>query len=246
MTIVDGCAVGVVLISTIIGCVRGLTREVLALCAWLGAIASTWMCWPLARHLFEGWIANPMLAGGATIIALFVLFLILFSLISYFLSNLIRHSWMGGVDRSLGSLFGVIRGASILCVLELVLSTFLIRAYHPEWLKKAHCAPLVYQGSDIIYSLLPSSIHQILVEQRSKLQPVIQNNTTVSAFSASAALQAGVSNIEQMARLEPKRMLVQEGYSKKQRQDMERFLSQDPISGEELPKEIELTPSSGD
>lgn len=242
MTMVDGCAVGIVLISTIIGCVRGLTREILALCAWSGAIASTWMFWPLARHLFEGWISNPMLAGGATIIALFILFLVLFSLISYFLANLIRHSWMGGVDRSLGSLFGVVRGAAIVCALELILSTFMIRAHHPELLKNAHCAPLVYQGSDLLYSLLPNSVHQSLAEQRAKLQPVIQNNTTVSAVSvASGALQTGVSNIEQMARLEPKRMLVQEGYSKKQRQDMERFLSQDPVAGSEVSKETERT-----
>ena len=243
MTIVDGCAIGVILISTLIGCVRGLTREILTLCAWAGAVASTWMCWPLARHLFEGWISNPMLAGGATIIALFVLFLVLFSLISYFMANIVRQSWIGGVDRSLGALFGVARGAALLCALELGLSTFMIRAQHPLWLKNALCAPLLYQGSDLLYSLLPERAHQALAEQRAKLQPIIQNSTTVSAVAAASGTLATANNIEQIARLEPKRILIQEGYSKKQRQDMDRFLNQEAVTEPTPPTAPEAQPT---
>lgn len=236
MTLVDGCAVGIVFLSTIIGCVRGLTREILTLCAWAGAIASTWMCWPLARHFFEGWIENPMLAGGATIIALFILFLILFSLISYFMANIVRHSWMGGVDRSLGALFGVARGAIFLCSLELALSTFMVRSHHPAWLQNAHCTPLLYQGSDLLSSILPSWAHYALNEQKAKLQPAIQNSVASAVVANATGALQGVANIEQMARLEPKRIPIQEGYSKKQRQDMDRFLSQ-----ETAPVEAPLT-----
>lgn len=240
MTLVDGCAVGTILLSTIIGCVRGLTREILTLCAWTGAVASTWMCWPMARHLFEGWIENPMLAGGATIIALFILFLILFSLISYFMANIVRQSWMGGVDRSLGALFGVARGAVLLCALEIVLSTFMMRSQHPVWLQSAHCTPLLYQGSDLLATVLPAWINQSLNEQKAKLQPIAQSNvaSTVVVNAAVGALQGtnAVASFEKMARLEPKRMPVQEGYSKKQRQDMDRFLSQEPT-----PAEVPLT-----
>lgn len=236
MTLVDGVAVGVVFISTVVGVVRGITREVLSLFAWSGAIASTWMCWPLARHFFEQWIENPMLAGGATIIALFLLFLILFSLISYFLSNLVRQSWMGGVDRALGSLFGVVRGATLLCFFELGMAMFIPRGQYPAWLSEANCAPLLYQGSDLLYQILPSRLHLAVEEQRAKIQPTLQGT---AAAVATTAVQAGIhaaqtsvhthspANIENMARLNPKRIPVQEGYSKKQRQEMDRLLSQE-------------------
>lgn len=228
MTVVDGVAVGIIFVSTVVGCVRGLTREILSLFAWAGAVASTWMCWPLARHFFEKWIENPMLAGGATIVALFLLFLILFSLISYFLSSIVRQSCMGGIDRALGSLFGVVRGAVFLCAFELAMGTFMARPQYPAWLTQSHCAPLLYQGSDLLYRLLPHRVHEAINEQRIKIQPALQG---AAATAVQATVQAAAAlptqSIENMARLQPKRMPVQEGYSKKQRQEMERLLSQE-------------------
>lgn len=226
MNIVDALAVGIVFISVVIGCVRGVTKEILTLFSWIGALTSTFLCWPWARHVVRGWIQHPMLADGATIVVMFIMFLILFSLISYFLANIVRQSWMGGVDRALGALFGVGRGVFLLCSIEITLSTFLMRQQHPEWVKSAHCAPLIYQGADALYAVLPQRFQQSITEQRVKSH-FSQDELMASSTNALVGGKEKVAqSIEAIARLNPKVMPVQEGYSKKQRQDMERFLNQ--------------------
>lgn len=220
MTTFDACVIALIIVSTLIGCLRGFTRETLSLLSWAGATTSAYMFWPVTRHIARQFITHPMLADAATIVALFIVFLILFSLISYFLTNLVRQSCMGGIDRSLGSFFGLLRGATFVCVFEIVMSLFILRPNHPDWIKNAHCAPLVYNGSDALYKILPTKWQQDIEQQKGKYQ---ESQKPSQNSSTEDTIQKAMSVLE-MARLNPKSAPVKEGYSKKQKQDMDRLL----------------------
>jgi membrane protein required for colicin V production len=234
MNVIDYSVFGVVLLSALMGLVRGFTREILSLISWTGAIVSTLMFWPLVQHIARQFIEHPMLADGATILALFILFLILFSLISYFLSNIVRNSALGGIDRSLGSLFGVFRGMALICLIELFLSCFVSRVNQPDILKDSKFSEHIYKGSDVIFTILPDSLQHFIRQQQAKYADSANSpSKTFKEATAAAIIEHAQDTVDEMASLKPK---TQKGdpnspenkanYSKKQRQDMERLLLQ--------------------
>lgn len=235
MTIIDYSVFAVILLSALMGLVRGFTREVLSLISWAGAVTSTLMFWPLVQHVARQYIDHPMLADGATILVLFVLFLVLFSLISYFLSNLVRQSMLGGVDRSLGTLFGVFRGMAVICLIELFISCFVARAQHPDILSQSKFAGHIYKGSDLLFNILPQTLQDFIRQQQAKYAEGGISPTKLGSQAAVDALmsQAQVS-VNEMAALKPKATTPSPeqaeenpNYSKKQRQDMDRLLLQE-------------------
>lgn len=241
MNVIDYAIIGIFILSSLIGIMRGLTKEVLSLFSWVGSIAATFMFWPLARHIARQYISHPMMADGATILCLFVLFLVMFSLISYFISNLVSSSFLGGIDKSLGLLFGVIRGAVIICLLELVISCFVIRPNHPSIIKDSRFSALVYRGSDIMFHILPTSIQDFITQQQAKygLTPG-ETEKTVNKVTAEAVRQAlpplienSKQKVEDIAGLKPKVAETNEtksSYTKKNKVEMERLLKEEALS----------------
>ena len=64
-------------------------------------------------------------------------------------------SALGPLDRSLGLVFGFLRGALLICIAWLVLLWILPREDHPKWLKEARALPLVERGSVMLTTLIP-------------------------------------------------------------------------------------------
>ena len=64
----DICLLGVCRLSSIIGFVRGFTREISSVGGWLGAAVGTTYLFPLIRWHIRALVPNPliadMLAGG--------------------------------------------------------------------------------------------------------------------------------------------------------------------------------------
>jgi len=169
MTLFDGIILGVALLSALMGLVRGLTREVLGLASWIGGLSLTFMGMPFAQIIARRYIQNGMMADVSAAVGLFLLFIILFSVISHVLSGLIKHSVLGGIDRSLGLLFGVGRGIVVLCIFQLLVSYFIPRQKQPADFQNNRFAPMIYKGSDLILNLLPQQIAMKMFEQRQKL-----------------------------------------------------------------------------
>ncbi len=168
MTIFDGIILGVTLLSALMGLVRGLTREVLGLLSWVGGVSLTFICMPFVQIIARRYIQNGMMADVAAAVGLFVIFLILFSMISHVLTGFIKDSILGGIDRSLGFLFGVSRAIVIFCVFQLMVSCFIPRHKYPIDFQHNRFAPMIYKGGDLIMSLLPHQIAVKIYEQQQK------------------------------------------------------------------------------
>lgn len=158
MNIIDIAIIGFVILSGFIGLTRGLTREVLGLFTWLGAAIITYLVYPHVLYIAEGYFSNATVASGVTIAAVFILSVILLNIISQLISSVIQESALGGIDRSLGFVFGLLRAVVFLAAAELIVSSFLSRSEYPRIFKDAFVSDHIYQASDTLASILPPEV----------------------------------------------------------------------------------------
>lgn len=120
MTAFDFVMLGLVLVSVAISIWRGLVREVVSLLSWLAAL------WVAARFsvVFSDWllavITNPSARHITAFVALFLGTLIVLELLGMLLANLLHTVGLGFVDRTLGAVFGLARGALLAWILVLL------------------------------------------------------------------------------------------------------------------------------
>lgn len=162
--------------STIIGLVRGFTKELLSLFSWGGAISLTYVLLPIGRGFVSPYIANPMMADLVAGICIFVVLLILLSIIASIIAGHIHESSFRGVDRSLGFAFGILRGVAVICAAELGFSVFFPRQLQPPVVQSARFIPMVRKGGNTLLQFLPTSVRQMIIEQAIRVEAQLKNN----------------------------------------------------------------------
>jgi membrane protein required for colicin V production len=149
--------VAVLAISGLLAFARGFLREILSVGAWVGAAVATIYGLEPARPFLRQYIGEPLLADGITGVVIFVVTLGLLSTLSHMLSRNVRNSALGALDRSFGLLFGLLRGAVVICGLWLVFALFVAQQDRPDWITEARSLPLVEAGAKVILDLLPGA-----------------------------------------------------------------------------------------
>jgi membrane protein required for colicin V production len=165
--ILDLVVLGVVLISALLAAVRGFTREVLAIVAWVVAAAAAWYLHPMALPLVQQYISNGTVALAATIGAIFVVTLIVVSIITVQISDLILDSRIGALDRTLGLFFGAARGF-LICVIGWAFLGWLLQGKEPEWATASRTRPAMENTRDNIIAMLPENAEALLQRLRKK------------------------------------------------------------------------------
>ena len=156
MTGFDFAAIAILLISLLLGLWRGLVYEVLSLLGW-----------PLAfvlSKLFAGNVAPllPMAQEPVRITVayalVFVAALIVWSVLVWLLSRLVKAIGLGWLNSALGGLFGLLRG--VLVVLVLVWLAGLTHIPEQPFWRTAHLARTAEDAALLTKALLPDSIAQ--------------------------------------------------------------------------------------
>ncbi|HEY1992401.1 MAG TPA: CvpA family protein [Gammaproteobacteria bacterium] len=144
MTPADYAILIILFVSAVLGLVRGFLREVASLLVW---VLGFWLAVRYAAFLGEQFkfIKTPedrLLLGYGLVL---LLTLIVSTVVGMLLKKLVESSGAGVGDRSLGTLFGVARGAVIVTTLILVGEMAL--APPPPWWRDSklipYAAPLV-------------------------------------------------------------------------------------------------------
>lgn len=128
----DYAVIGVLVVSVAWGLWRGLVREIVSLLGWLVAfLSASLFAGPLAVHLPDS-IPTPELRAVAAFLGIFIAALVITTLLGVVLSHLVKAVGLGGLDRTLGALFGVVRGVLVLVVIAL-LSGLTSAPVQPWW-----------------------------------------------------------------------------------------------------------------
>ncbi len=153
MNTLDYIVIGVIAFSAIIAFLRGFVREMLTIGSWIAASLVTLYGFPTFQPKFETWISSKLAADIACAIVLFLTTLVIFSLISHAIAKFVRGSALTAVDRSLGLLFGLVRGA-VLVSLAYMLMVYL----DPGIVRGARTEPMMARGAEILRSWAPKEL----------------------------------------------------------------------------------------
>jgi membrane protein required for colicin V production len=235
----DMIVIGVVVLSGLFAFVRGFVREALSILAWIVAGAVAYYGFDSFKPTVEHFVSNPLAAQVVTGGVLFVVSLLVFSVVVGMLSSRVRASSLGSVDRSLGLLFGLARGALVICLAYLV-TAHLIAPGHwppkpeelPPWIAQASLRPYLESGATALAGLIPGKIldkgTNAAATAGQKLQDAAQAGGL--ATQASDALKNAQDSFEALRQPpQPQQQQPQQpatGYTDEQKREMNRVFEQ--------------------
>ena len=164
MTWVDLVVLAVVAISALLAFMRGLVREVLGLGAWVGAIFAGVWALPRVRPQFQEWLGVSPWVDPVAFGVTFIISLIVLMLISRWVSALVRASPIGGLDRTLGLVFGIARGAALVILAYIAAGMVVQVDRWPDPVLNAESIGPVYQGARWVVDRLPADYRPRLYE----------------------------------------------------------------------------------
>lgn len=120
MTAFDVVVIVVIVLSALIGLWRGVIREVFALAAWIASIVCMFLFGDKLGTLLPIAQDTPWLRSLAGYALVFVGMFVALSVAGFLFSKVVNAIGLSFVDRALGMMFGVLRGALIVVLLVFV------------------------------------------------------------------------------------------------------------------------------
>jgi membrane protein required for colicin V production len=154
MSWVDYSILGILALSVLVGVLRGFVREVLGLATWIGAAAMTYFFGGYVAHQLVPVISAPevrLIAGQAL---LFIGSLFLGALITHLIGALVRESPVAPVDRTLGGMFGFVRGVAAL-VIVVMLADASVATREQRWWNESVLIPPLLPLATTVRSWIP-------------------------------------------------------------------------------------------
>jgi membrane protein required for colicin V production len=162
-----------VLISAILATARGLTREILSLVTWAGSAALAAYMYFKHPDIARSYINDPRIADVATVAVTFIVCLVVLHLITMRIADFVVDSRIGPLDRTLGFVFGVLRGI-VIAVVVVIFGLYLFTnkpplpgetpdySQLPEWAAQSKSLPFLGNiGEDLIAALPPNLVEQV-------------------------------------------------------------------------------------
>ena len=163
MIAVDYIILAIVVISAIMGLVRGLLREAIAVITWFLGIVLAWMfADSLAAHL-GGVLENSPMRIWAARVVIFVGVLLVGGAVSVIVGHYVRVSMFSGLDKFLGFVFGIIRGVVIVGAFTIAIQTLRMDE-DPRW-KSSRLLPYAEGVADALRGIVGDKLERL---ERSK------------------------------------------------------------------------------
>lgn len=160
----DYLILGVLLASMLLGMVRGFVREAVSLLAWLGGLWFAWRYAPLLEPYLGGMVGEPPVSTWTARIVIVLGVLLLGWLAAGLLGYFLRHSALSVmVDRLLGSLFGMLRGAVVVAVI-VMLGQF-VELGRVDWWQRSRLLPYASELAGWIQSFAETGL-KVLADQQ--------------------------------------------------------------------------------
>lgn len=170
--LLDIIFIAILVISTLIGLIRGAIREILAL---VGLVIAIYLAFSFSDTVAKNYVATFFEAPKISYIISFILIIVVslfgIALVNLFFSQLLRASGLSFVNRFLGMLFGVVRGVLIASIIALVLN-FIPGLVNKNWYTDSAMAPVFRSIANQALAYLPREINDYLDSTKQKVSEV--------------------------------------------------------------------------
>lgn len=171
ITLLDILLLAVMLISGLLAMIRGFMREILSIAAWGLAALATLYAYPRLLPIVKQYVNSDMVAAGITVVGVFLLTLLVVSIITVRISDMILDSRVGALDRTLGFLFGLGRGLIIVVVAFLFFAWLVPDRSQPEWVKSAKSKVVLQSTGQWLMSMLPDDPESTILKRLKRPKP---------------------------------------------------------------------------
>src|SRR5580658_7978296 len=177
VTILDLVLLAVMLISGLLAMVRGFMREILSIAAWGTAALVTLYSFSKLLPTAKTYISNDTVASLVVVGGVFVGTLIVVSIITVRISDMILDSRIGALDRTLGLLFVVV---------AFLFFTWLVPdKQRPDWVTAAKSRVVLQGTGDWLMALLPDDPENTILKRFKKNKPEDEQTDADPAAPAS-------------------------------------------------------------
>ncbi len=165
ITLLDLILLVVMLISGLLAMIRGFMREVLSIAAWLIAALVTLWAYPRLAPIAQHYFSSKMLSIAISVGAVFLLTLLIVSIVTVKVSDMVLDSRVGALDRTLGFLFGLGRGLIIVVVAFIFFVWLVPDSGQPTWVRDAKSKVVLQSTGEWLKSMLPDNPEQTILKK---------------------------------------------------------------------------------
>ena len=171
ITLLDVLLLVVMLISGLLAMIRGFMREVLSIAAWgIAALVTLW-AFPRVTPLAQSYFSSDTVAKGIAIGSVFLVTLLIVSIITLRISDMVLDSKVGALDRTLGFLFGLGRGLIIVVVAFLFFAWLVPDRSQPDWVRGAKSKVVLQSTGQWLMGMLPDDPESTILKRLKKPKP---------------------------------------------------------------------------
>jgi|SRR5208282_802841 len=171
ITLLDIVLIVVMLVSGLLAMVRGFMREVLSITAWVLAAAATLYSYPKLLPFAKGYFGSDIVAAVAVIGGIFLVTLLVVSVLTIRVSDMVLDSRVGALDRTLGFLFGLGRGLVIVVVAFQFFTWLVPDRSQPDWVKSAKSRVVLAGTGQWLMSMLPEDPESTILNKLKRPRP---------------------------------------------------------------------------
>ena len=170
MPIIDIIIAVALLLSIVVGLMRGFVKEAISIAALLIAIWASLFFGPAVGDVSSSWLSSEELQMWFGRILVFTIILSVGGLLSWGISKLVRMSVLSGMDRFLGSLFGIVRGILLLAVF--IIGGQFAGFDNDDWWLHSRLIPHVEVVADWIKVMAPRGLELLMPDDEAETLPV--------------------------------------------------------------------------
>ncbi len=168
-TLLDLGILVLIVLSLLVGLIRGFVREAISLATWIAAIGFSLLYFKTLAVELPFAVHNEIARLGIAFAIIFFAVLVIGAVINFLLSTAIASIGLGGFDRFLGAIFGALRGGLII-VLLIILVGITSLPSQPWWIE-SRLVPHFELGSNWLKERVPEDFSRYLENTRSVISP---------------------------------------------------------------------------
>ncbi len=143
----------IILISAFFAFFRGISLELLSISGWVLSFSASYLYGKILINFLNKFINNILISTGASYFIVFLTVFLVFSFLTRKFSKYIKGSYVGLIDKTLGFIFGMLRGYLIIS-LSFFCFDYFYQGKKIDFIENSKIIPIVRITNHAIFKFL--------------------------------------------------------------------------------------------